>query len=136
MAIGEPIRPPRKYWVGTSLAAVFVLFGLVAMLGVIVQDPAVINAQLGFSPDLPFWLLLGVAIAGEVTGVFGLLMRRTWAWPAFGLSVVFTVLYYAYVLPKSGWTGPLAGPVVITILHAVLLWFAVVSTRRGWIRRV
>jgi uncharacterized membrane protein len=117
-----------------SLSTAFVLFGLVATLGIIVRDPAVINAQLGFSPNPVFWLLLGVAILGEVVGVLGLFMRRTWSTPGFGLSVVFTVLYYAYALSKNGWKGPI-GPVVITILHVVLLWFAVTAARRGWTRR-
>jgi hypothetical protein len=34
MATEEP-SPPGKYWIGASLAAVFVLFGLIATLGVI-----------------------------------------------------------------------------------------------------
>ena len=134
MPTGELIKPPRKYWIGVCLAAAFVLFGLVATLGIAVRDPATINAQLGFTPDLPFWLLLGVAIFGEIAGIFGLFMRRAWATPPFGLSVIFTLLYYAYVLTKNGWQSPV-GPIIITLLHVVLLWFAVVSARRGWTRR-
>jgi hypothetical protein len=135
MATEETLKPPRKYWVGTAMSAAFVLFGLVAVLGILFQDPAVINAQLGITPNILFWLLLGAAILGEVGGVLGLFMRRAWATPAFGLSVVFTFMYYGYVLSENGWKGPYAGPVVITALHVALLWFAVVSARRGWVRR-
>ena len=130
MATGQQVTPPRKYWVGVFLAAAFVLFGLLAVLGILARDPTETRAQLGFSPNLYFWLLLIPAIFGEIVGVVGLFLRRTWATLGFGLSVVFTVLYYSYVLPVTGWKGPLAGPIVITALHIVLLWFAVVANVR------
>lgn len=133
MATEETLKPPRKYWVGTALSAAFVLFGLVALLGIIFEDPAVVRAQFGISPNVWFWLFLGVAILGEVWGVLGLFMRRKFAVLAFGLSLVFTLLYYGYVLSKNGWQG-LVGPVVIALLHVALLWFAVVAANRGWLR--
>ncbi|MEO8306969.1 MAG: hypothetical protein ABI616_02890 [Pseudomonadota bacterium] len=127
-------KPPRKYWVGVSLASAFVLSGIVATLGIIFRPAAETTAQLGLSPDLIFWLLLGVAIVGEVGGILGLVLRRTWATSFFGLSLLFTPLFYAYVLVK-GTGGSIIGPVIITALHAALLWFSIVAGRRGWTLR-
>ncbi|MEO8313577.1 MAG: hypothetical protein ABI645_02180 [Pseudomonadota bacterium] len=127
-------KPPRKYWVGVSLASAVVLFGIVATLGIILRPAAEIAAQLGLSPDLIFWLLLGVAIVGEVVGILGLVLRRTWATPFFGLSLILTPMFYAYVLVK-GSGGSIIGPGVITMLHAALLWFSIVAGRRGWTHR-
>ena len=135
MAIEASPKPPRKYWIGVALSAAFVLFGLVATLGIISRAPAENVALLGFTPDLPFWLLLGAAILGEVIGVLGLLRRRTWATTGFAFSVLYTVMYYMYVLHKGGWRGPLVGPAVITAVHALVLWFSIASGRRGWTHR-
>lgn len=127
-------KPPRRYWVGVSLSSAFVLFGIVATLGIIFRPAAETVAQMGMSPDLIFWVLLGVAIVGEVGGILGLVLRRTWATPFFGLSLFFTPLFYGYVLAK-GAGGSIVGPVVITALHAALLWFSIVAGRRGWTHR-
>ena len=135
MAIEDTLGAPRRYWVGVALAAAFVLFGLVATLGIYMRGDAQNAAMLGSAPDFAFWLLLAIAILGEVIGVLGLLARRTWTTPGFGLSAVFTVLFYAYVLHKSDWAGSVIGPLVITVIHLVLVWFAVASSKRGWTRR-
>ena len=135
MTIQDTPRAPPKYWVGVALASAFVLFGLLATLGIYMRGDEQNTALLGTAPDSIFWLFLAIAILGEVVGVLGLLARRTWATLGFGLSVIFTVLFYAYVLTKSGWTSSLIGPIVITLLHVALLWFAFASGSRGWTRR-
>lgn len=127
------MNAPRGYWVGVVLAGVFALFGLTAIVAAMVVGTAGMQQQMGFTPGMAFWALLVFAILTELIGVLGLVRRRRWAIPAFALSLFLTGLFYGYLIRGAGQAASLAGPVVITGAHAVLLWFAVYSSKRGWI---
>jgi phage shock protein PspC (stress-responsive transcriptional regulator) len=135
MPVDSYSRRPRWYWVITVLAGLAAAFALVAWVASLMTGPDEIQRLAGFRPNWIFQLALAVAALSETLGVAGLLMRKTWAVPAFIVSFVFTVVFYFYLLFILKAQGSLAGPIAITLVHLMLCWFAIHAKGRGWLTR-
>jgi hypothetical protein len=125
-------RPPRWYWVVTGFAVLAALFALYAWVRSLLLGPDEMQRLAGFRPDWIFQVTLAIAAVGEAIGVAGLLLRKTWAAPAFIVSAVATVVFYFYLLFILKAQGSFAGPVGIVLVHLLLCWFAIHSRGRGW----
>jgi hypothetical protein len=137
---------PRWYWIVAVLALLWMLFGVLAFIMDPLTDEATLEqmgqAQRELFEARPLWLFVvyGVAVFSGLAGAIGLVMRRGWAVAAFAVSLVFVVLQFVYVLfvmdaiGRIGVAEALPFPLVILAIGIVLLWFSVVSRRRGWIR--
>ena len=136
---------PRWYWVVAVLALLWMLFGVLAFIMDPLTDEAALEqmseAQRELFEARPLWLFVvyGIAVFSGLAGAVGLVMRRGWAVAAFAVSLVFVVVQFVYVLfvmdaiGRIGAAEALPFPLVILTIGAVLLWFSMMSRRRGWI---
>ncbi len=140
-------RPPIGYWFVAGLALVWMLYGLYMLY----LDPAISeasrarmsDAQLRFADARPGWFigLYAVAILSGLLGAIGLLLRKGWSVPLFGLSLLAVIVQFGYlylVLDAIGVLGAAEAipfPLVIFAIGVALLWFSTYARRRGWFQR-
>ncbi len=147
MSLSFARRPPTWYWFVAGLALVWMLFGLYALY----LDPAISQAsratmseaQLRLIDARPGWFIgiYAVAIISGLLGAIGLLLRKGWSVPMFGLSLLAVIVQFGYlylVLDAIGILGAAEAipfPLVIFAIGVALLWFATYARRRGWFQR-
>jgi len=135
MPVDSYSRPPRWYWVGTALALLAASLALVAWVLYLVTGPDEMQRLAGYRPTWIFHGTLAVAAFGEAMGAIGLLLRKTWAVPAFIVSAVATVAFYVYLLFIVRAQGAFAVPIAIVLVHLLLCWFAIHVRGRGWLTK-
>jgi hypothetical protein len=80
-----------------------------------------------------------VATFSGLAGAIALLLRRSWAVPALAVSLAAVAVQFGYtflVLDAARILGAAAAlpfPITIFLIGAALLYFAVLSARRGWL---
>jgi len=137
-------KVPKGYWIVSILALVWMLFGVMAWAMDLMTDEAALSefseAQRQLYASRPSWLfgVYAVAIFSGLTGAAGLLVRKTWAIAAFGVSLVAVIVQFGYtfiVLDALRLLGPTAllFPLVIFVIGVFLLWFSVWSRKRQWL---
>lgn len=121
------------------------LFGVMAWVMDLMTDEAALaqmsEAQRQLFATRPQWIFVvyGIAIFSGLAGTIGLLMRKAWATPVLGISLVAIVVQFGYVflvmdaIRLLGAATTVPFPLVIFTLGAALLWFSVFAKRRGWI---
>lgn len=136
---------PRWYWIVSSLALLWMLFGVFAFAMDLLTDEAALQGMSPAQQELylarPSWLLIvyGIAVFGGLAGTVGLLLRRSWAVPLLALSLLAAVVQFGYVLFGMGAVRVLGAaaalpfPLVIISIGAALLWLGIHSRRRGWL---
>lgn len=138
-------KPPRWFLVVSIAALIWTLIGVFSFI----MDPLTTEVRLAEMTDVqrqlfearPTWLFLvyGISVLSGFAGAIGLLMRRSWAVPAFAISLVFVVIQFAYVLfvmDAIGLLGPLEAlplPLVILVFGALLLWLSLHARGKGWL---
>jgi len=135
MPVDSFSRPPRWYWVGTALALLAASLALVAWVLYLVTGPDEMQRLAGYRPTWIFHAMLAMAAFGEAMGAIGLLLRKTWAVPAFIVSAVATVVFYVYLLFIVKAQGAFAVPIAIVLVHLLLCWFAIHARGRGWLTK-
>ncbi len=138
-------RPPRWYWIVTSLALIWMLFGVTALIMDFLTDEAALTelseAQRALYAARPGWLfgVYALATLGGLAGVVGLLLRRPWAVSLLAASLAAIVVQFGYtllVMDAIGLLGPataLPFPLLIFLIGAALLWLSRSAARRGWL---
>lgn len=137
---------PTWYWIVSALALVWMLFGVLAWLADVTMDESALaqmtEAQRQLYTSRPQWLFVvyAIAIFSGLVGAIGLLMRKSWAIPAFAVSLVAIIVQFGYTflvmdtLEVLGAAAALPFPIVIFAIGVLLLWFAMRSKKVGWIR--
>jgi hypothetical protein len=98
------VASPKWYWVVSSLALVWMLFGVMAWTADLTMDEAALaqmsESQQQLYAQRPQWLFVVYAIAvfSGLLGAIGLLMRRSWAVPALAVSLAAIVVQFGYTL--------------------------------------
>lgn len=140
------VAPPKWYWGVSSLALVWMLFGVMAWTADLTMDEAALaqmsESQQQLYAQRPQWLFVVYAIAvfSGLLGAIGLLMRRSWAVPALAVSLAAIVVQFGYTLfamDAIRLLGPataLPFPIVIFVIALLLLWFATRAKKSGWLR--
>lgn len=82
--------------------------------------------------------LFAVAVWSGLAGAVALLLRSRWALWLLLLSLIAALIQYTYVFTMAP-AELLAGPVyaigaMVILAGALLVWFARVGVRRGWLR--
>jgi hypothetical protein len=142
--IGKP-NVPGWFWAVAVAALLWELLGCYAYLTQISMDAADLAklpaAQADMWRSMPVWAKAAYAVAVWVglTGAVALLMRRRWAREAFAVSLLAVLVQFGWsflgtpILRTLGMAA--AGlPILITVAGILLLWFAGLATRRGWLR--
>jgi hypothetical protein len=143
MATVAAAAPPSWFRIVAFLAVLWNGFGVYQYLGSVglFGDPmaSLSDAQRAAAESIPPAIIAAFAIgtfAGLIGGV-GLLLHKSWAWPALLVSLVALVLLEGYIVFLSGALeefGGIAVPLTITLIAALLAWLAFHARRRGWLR--
>ena len=144
MEIADTAKPPLWYWIVSGLALVWMLFGVLAWFMDFMMDEAALaqlsEAQRQLYTARPQWLFVDYAIAifSGLAGAVGLLLRKTWATLALGVSLAAVIVQFGYTflvleaIELLGAAAALPFPLVIFAIGVFLLWFSMQSKARGW----
>lgn len=133
-------KPPVWFWL---VAGFFVLWQL--MGGYAFYVYAIVGPDDAYQRHLgelmPFWYnwVFGVAVFASIAAALMLLARKALAKPLALVSLIAVILQYGYVIGTTdliahqGLMMATGLPVTIAVLGAVMLWFAGLSIKRGWI---
>jgi hypothetical protein len=137
-------RVPGWYWAAALAALAWNGFGCFMYLSQVGMDPAEMaklpQVQQEVWRAMPAWATGAYALAVWV-GLLGavLLLRRRWARLAFAVSLAAVVVQFGWtflgtpILERMGGSA-IAFPAFIFLVAALLLWFAELAARRGWLR--
>lgn len=140
------LKPPTWYWVVSALAAIWMLFGVMAWLMDLMMDEAALaqmsEAQQQLYRSRPQWIfaVYAVAIFSGLAGAVGLLLRKSWAVTALWVSLIAVVIQFGYTFLVMnaarvlGAAAALPFPLVIFAIGALLLWLSVYARKAGWLR--
>jgi len=136
---------PTWFWIAAGLALLFEAFGCYSYLTDVTRSPEAM-AQLPLDQRrmmeaMPSWIYAAYAVAvwGGLIGTIGLLLRRRWAVPALGLSLLGVIVQFGgiFAVPKIRQVTPsdaMIVPLVIIAICALIYGLAHHSRRRGWLR--
>ena len=139
------VQRPAWFWIVAVLALLWNLFGVAMFYMQYSMTPeqlaALPEAQRTVQQAMPGWLYAvnGVAVALGTVGSLLLLLGKRAALPMFSLSLIAVVVMFAYCLFPGrmiellGAAQALPMPIVVTVVAALLVWFARKSIARGWI---
>ena len=137
--------PPAWFRVASWLALLWMLTGAWALVMDLRTDEAALAQMTAAQRELyearPQWLLAvyAIAIVAGLAGAVALVLRRSWAVPAFALSLVAVVIQFGFLvfglraIEQVGAAEALALPVVVFVLGALLLWLAMKARNQGWL---
>jgi hypothetical protein len=137
-------RPSTSFWIIGGAALVWNLIGLVFYYSHVTMTP---EALAGFTPEqqefftaTPKWATSAYAIAvnAGVLGSLFLLLRKSWAVPLFGLSLLAIIAQdvYSFVLARGLQVWGASGvvlPSIVIVIGIALLWYSRQVTAKRWL---
>ncbi len=137
-------KPARGFWIVSLLALVWNLIGVASYLMTVTMGPEALSgmseAERSLYTDVPAWATAAFAIAvfGGLLGCVALLLRRAWAVPAFGVSLVAILIQMGHAFFMSAMlevrgAGAAILPVLIIVIAVYLVWFSRSARDRGWL---
>lgn len=145
MATTYENRVPAWFWIISGLALLWEAMGCYAYVTEVSMSAAQLSAlpegQQQLMRNVPVWATAAFAIAtwGGLAGAAGLLLRRSWARLLLIVSLIaalvqfgwwFLIAKAAAVIGSSAYTMP----VTVIVVAVVLVWFATMAMKRGWLR--
>jgi hypothetical protein len=138
-------KPPAWFWIVAVLALLWNLFGLAMFYMQYTASPEQLaqlpEAQRNLQEALPgwVWVVNGIATIAGTLGALLLLVRKRLALPVFWVSLIAVLVLFGYclfpgrMLEVMGAAQALPMPIVVTVVAALLVWFARKAIARGWI---
>lgn len=138
-------RVPGWYWAVAAVALLWEAMGCYAYLTQVSMEPAALARLPAEQRDIwaamPGWAVgaYAVAVWAGLLGALGLLLRQSWARLAFAASLLGVIVQFGWtflatpILSTMG-VSAAAFPAFILVVAALLLWFAGMATKRGWLR--
>jgi hypothetical protein len=138
-------KPPKWFLIVAVLALLWNLLGCMAVMSDLRLSPADVAALPAAQQELyaarPGWAVAATALAvlGGVLGCVGLLLRRKWALPVLGLSLVGILVqdYGLFVLVDGAHLAGSGAVVTQGLVLAIgigLVWLSGKARARGWLR--
>ena len=144
MTTKTTVKPPMWFWIVSVLSLLWNLIGVVqylaqAYMGVEELESMSQEQRLAFESQ-PSWVTgaFAVAVWGGALGCLFLLLRKKWAVPVLGISLIGIIAQVSYNLFISN-NFELYGvqavimPIVILIIGIALLLFARKATAKQWL---
>jgi hypothetical protein len=137
-------RPTTTFWIIGGAALVWNLLGLVFYYSHVTMTPEALagftDAQQEFFNSTPMWATSAYAIAvnAGVLGSLFLLLRKSWAVPLFGLSLlgILAQNVHAFLLANGlevwGSSG-IALPAIVIVIGVALLMYSRTTKDKGWL---
>jgi hypothetical protein len=137
--------PTRSFRIISTLALLWNALGIVTWLMTVTMSDAALaalpEAEQELYTNVPAGVTVSYAVAvfGGTVGSIGLLLRRAWAVPILGLSLAGILLQMGHALLASQLlavkgAGAAVLPLLIVVVAALLLWYAVPARSRGMLR--
>jgi hypothetical protein len=137
--------PTRSFRIISTLALLWNALGIVTWLMTVTMSDAALaalpEAEQELYTNVPAGVTVSYAVAvlGGTVGSIGLLLRRAWAVPILGLSLAGILLQMGHALLASQLlavkgAGAAVLPLLIVVVAALLLWYAVRARSRGMLR--
>ena len=144
MTTKTTVKPPMWFWIISVLSLLWNLIGVVqylaqAYMGVEELESISQEQRIAFESQ-PSWVTgaFAVAVWGGALGCLFLLLRKKWAVPVLGISLIGIIAQVSYNLFISN-NFELYGaqavimPIVILIIGIALLLFARKATAKQWL---
>jgi hypothetical protein len=136
---------PTWFWVVAVAGLLWTVMGVASyFMDVMMSEETLAKmpeAQREIYEARPSWIVAvyAVAVFSALIGGVALVMRKSFAVPAFGVSLVAVIVQFGFVLFGMNVIATLGAtaaifPAVIVILGALLLWFSMQSKSKGWLR--
>lgn len=134
--------PPGWYRVGSWMLFAWMVLGVLSFLNsemmtaeALAELPAEMQTLVAATP---LWMRItyGVATISGLAGALGLVLRKSWSIGVLGLSLVAVLIQMGYWLFGMGALATLGAgaagmPLVVIILGAFAVYFAVTAKQRG-----
>ncbi len=138
-------KPPTSFWVFSGAALVWNLIGLFIYYNQVTMSPEALAKltadQQAFFASTPTWATSAHAFA-VTFGVLGsllLLFRKSWAVPAFVISLVGIVVQdvHAFIVSDAlevfGGINALLVPGIVLVVAVALVWYSLSIRKKGWL---
>ena len=138
-------KPPTSFWIIAAVALVWNLIGLALYYMQVTASDEMLAAAYGeaeveFIKSIPAWATAGYATAVTfgVIGCLLLLLRRTWAIPAFIVSLIGIVVQdvYGFVVADAVGVfgaGSVVLPVIVFVIAVALIVYSRGAKAKGWL---
>lgn len=141
----QSAKLPVWFWIVAVAAIIWTLIGVASyIMDVTMSEEAMAQmseAERQILEARPTWLfaLYAIAVFSALFGAASLALRKNWAVPLFGVSLVVVVVQMAYVLFGLNALATLGMnaaifPAVIIVIGAFLLWFSMNAKGKGWLK--
>ena len=144
MATTEQTKPTTSFWVISTLALLWNIFGVMSFFMQVFISPEALDAlpkaERALYDSSPAWLNVAFAIAvfGGALGCMGLLMKKGLSIPLFVVSLIAAIIQMVYslfmtkALEVYGAAASIM-PLVVISVSAFLVWYSKNSKAKGWI---
>ena len=137
-------QPTVWFYLVGGIALLWNLMGLLMFVLQMTMNEATLaalpDAQRALYESVPTWVTIAFAIAVifGTLGSIGLVLRKTWSIPLFGLSLIGVVAQVTHTLVLSDTVAvmgrqALVMPIVIVLIALFLVLFSVWSKSQGWL---
>jgi hypothetical protein len=141
----QSTKPPVWFWIVAIVAIVWNLMGVVSYISTVMTSPEAIaampQAEQALYNNTPIWATSAFAIAvfAGVAGSVLLLLRKSIAFPVFGISLAGIIIQMSYWLLMTNsiavyGPGGVTMPIMVIIIGIFLVWFSSMAKAKGWLR--
>ena len=135
---------PRWHWAIATVALLWNLMGCAAFATEVFAQEAMMEsmteAQQAWARSIPGWIyfVYAVAVASGVAGSIGLLLRKAWTVPLFGICLVAVLIQMVYTMLIAGGLQAMGSsgammPTLVIIFAAALLWYSWFARGKDWL---
>ena len=133
-------KPPVWFWIIAVVALIWNAMGVMAyLIQAYITDEKIAalpeEQQAEFLMEYPVWYTAAFALAVfcGALACLALLMRNKWAFLLFIISFIAATIQQVFLLVTVDVINPVM-PIMIIIVCAFLVWFAKMSTTKGWLK--
>ena len=135
---------PKWFWSVAVIALLWNLMGLAAFIMQVTMTDEVLAqlpvAEQELYANLPSWvnIAFGVAVMAGTVAAIGLILRKTWAFPMFVISLLGIIAQQSYMYFMSNvievmGAGSMVLPMLVLLLAIFFAWFSHSSSQKAWL---
>lgn len=139
-------KPPKWYYAIAGVLTFWALIGCYSYLAQVTMSAADLAAlppaQRDLMAGLPTWItaMYAIAVWSALAGAICLLLRLTFARPAYIVSLVAIIVQFGWtlvalpIIQTMGFAEAAGFPIFIAVVGAASVWFSAKAAANGWSR--